>query len=77
MPADGEPVFEVFVMRNSPAVLVLTVQVPPEPRLDEPAKVDELALKPDAGVQAPLAVVQAAKPTDFIVVDEPAVNVKL
>ena len=54
---------------------MLTVQVPPDPKLDEDANVDVLAEKPGAGVQAPLAVVQAAKLTDFMVVAWATVNV--
>lgn len=75
MPADEAPVLLVLSIRSSPAVAVLTVQVPPDPKLDEDANVDVLAEKPGAGVQAPLAVVQAAKLTDFMVVAWATVNV--
>ena len=68
MPAVGAPVLLAFNIRNSPAVAVLTVQDPPDPKLEDEAKVEVLALNPGASVQAPDAVVQAAKLTDLIVV---------
>ena len=37
-------------------------------------RVDELAEKPGAGVQVPAGVVQAAKLTDFVMVDCETVN---
>lgn len=60
---------------NSPAVEVLTVQPEASPRLAGwDVRVEELAEKPEAGVQAPLGVVQAAKPTDFITVEDGTVK---
>ena len=77
MPALGAPVLLVLVIRNSVAVAVFTAHDPPDPRFDEDAKVEVVELKPVEGEQAPLAVVQAAKPTDFMVVACADVNVKL
>ena len=66
-----------FNIRSSVGVAVFSVQVPAEPRLDDPESVDVLESNPGAGVHVPAAVVQAANPIDLIVVDCAAVNVKL
>jgi len=76
--ADGAVELLAFSNRNSPPVAVLTIQPEAAPRLvGWDVRVDEVDEKPDAGVQVPLAVVQAAKPADLMTVADGTVNVKV
>ncbi len=67
----GAALLPVFLTRNLPAVLVLTVQPDASPRLVGcEAKVDEPLPNPDGVEQLPLAVVQMTASNDSRVVDE-------